>query len=143
MITIRSSNRGCRRTSKKAVFRMRSGLGLFDLLPLPETIFLGAVMHLVAAIHLPPGEDAVGVRNLDAALGNELIAKHHNDVLDRRVLVVLLGHSIDGDFAAFFGHAVFEMHNDDFFVARDPMIVGPENLTLVFKLAHHFESPPY
>ena len=34
---------------------------LFHMLPLPEALFLGAIMHLVAGIHFPPGEGAVRV----------------------------------------------------------------------------------
>jgi hypothetical protein len=91
-------------------------------------------------VSFDPNEAGIGVGAINLLLGDELVAQHNADRVDRRARVVFLGHAIDGDFSHLF--AIDDMDNEHFLVTGDAMRIYPEGFPLVLKLAYHFR-PAY
>ncbi len=65
---------------------------------------LNTVVNGKLNIALAPGKRTIRIADVNAAFRDEPVAKHDDNVLQWCARIILLGHAIDRDFAAF--HAV-------------------------------------
>jgi hypothetical protein len=101
--------------------------------------FLDTVVNGELHFALTPGERTIGVADVNAAFRDKPVAKHDNDILQRRAGVILLGHAIDRDLPAF--HAIrLDVHNKNFLVSGNPVCRDPEGFAFVFEFPYHVVS---
>jgi len=101
--------------------------------------FLDAVVNGELHIALAPGERTIGVADVNAAFRDKPVAKHDNNILQRRAGIILLGHTIDRDLAAF--HAIrLDVDDKNFLVSGNPVRRDPEGFAFVFEFPYHVVS---
>jgi hypothetical protein len=92
--------------------------------------FLDAVVNGELHIALAPGERTIGVADVNAAFRDKPVAKHDNNILQRCAGIILLGHTIDRDLAAF--HAIrLDVDDKNFLVSGNPVRRDPEGFAFV------------
>jgi hypothetical protein len=102
-------------------------------------VVLKTIMNIEHDLALTPSETCAGILALDSLLGNQPVAQHGADHLQRRARVVLLGHAIDGDLSALF--VIEDMNDEDFFVSVNAVRGNPECFPLIGKFAYHVSCP--
>lgn len=73
------------------------------------------------------------VSNVD--VGCQTVAQYDDDVFQRRVGVILLGHAVDRGLAAL-GAVRIDVDDEDLFVSGNPVRCDTERFTLVFEFAN-------
>ena len=97
---------------------------------------LNPVVNGKLNVALTPGKRTIRISDVNAAFRDKPVAKHDNDILQRRAGVILLGHAIDRDLPAF--HAIrLDVDDENLLVSGNTMRRDPEGFAFVFKFPHH------